>query len=993
MLLSPDLDRRQTNKGGRMIKNNENRIGCDITAQSKTILIPPLQGGGAGLAGDPGFRPLSGLHPGLFSISPWREKTTRLSRLSSLWANRIIYSVLFLALLYPTCIHAEELSNHDAASLLQTFRQPPDDARIMMRWWWFGAGVEKLELEREMVKMKSAGIGGFEIQPVYPLELDDPQVGFHNASYLSDEFLSDVRFVNEKAKELGMRVDLTLASGWPYGGPHIPVTQAAGQLRLVATPIANGATSVPLPSVGNGEALLAVFRAHGEGRHFAAATAQRLTLPASGEQRITLSAPGSDGEEILFFLSSRTGQMVKRPAVGADGFVLDHFDRSAIENHLKVVGDRLMQAFGDKPPYAVFSDSLEVFGSDWTSNFPAEFQKRRGYDILPYLPLLYSGTSEEAQAVRHDWGLTLAELIDENYLSPITAWAHRHQTRFRSQTYGIPAVTESSNSLVDLPEGEGPQWRSFSFTRWATSASHLYRRPVTSSETWTWIHSPAFRATPLDLKQEADRFFLEGINQIIGHGWPYSPPSAAEPGWAFYASGALNDHNPWFIVMPDVTRYLQRMSWLLRQGNPANDIAIFLPTDDAMADYQPGHASITERMPKFITPELTASILDAGYNFDYIDAGAVDKLGVQYPVLVLPNVDRISLSTYRKLEAYLQNGGKIIALGRLPEHAPGLKDEGDSPAVHALSQSLFSGAGKGVYIQDVQELGAALKKEMSPDMVLSNPSPAIGFLHRKLADADIYFVANTGNEPVDTQVTFRSKWKTAEEWNPFSGESSQLSPQHIGLDLAPYESTVVVFHDGAPTSKKFATEEIPSTVLADLSQDWQVHFLGTGKTETMHDLQSWTANPQTEYYSGVASYERDFDLKKVPAHALLDFGEGKPLPIVLSKKPGTHAWLDSPIREAAVVTINGQQAGFVWHPPFQLDVTPLLKAGKNHIEVRVANTGINTWSGHSLTDYRLLNMRYGERFVPQDVQAMQPIPSGILGSVQLREEQLKSSHK
>ena len=62
-------------------------------------------------------------------------------------------------------------------------------------------------------------------------------------------------------------------------------------------------------------------------------------------------------------------------------------------------------------------------------------------------------------------------------------------------------------------------------------------KPVTSSETWTWLHSPAFRATPLDLKAEADQHFLSGINQLIGHGWPYSPPQAGSPGWMFYAAG------------------------------------------------------------------------------------------------------------------------------------------------------------------------------------------------------------------------------------------------------------------------------------------------------------------------------------------------------------------------------------------------------------------------------------------------------------------------
>ena len=92
-------------------------------------------------------------------------------------------------------------------------------------------------------------------------------------------------------------------------------------------------------------------------------------------------------------------------------------------------------------------------------------------------------------------------------------------------------------------------------------ASHLYGQPVTSSETWTWLHSPAFRATPLDMKAEADLHFLQGINQLIGHGWPYSPESAGEPGWRFYAAAAFNEHNPWWLAMPDMTKYLQRVSF------------------------------------------------------------------------------------------------------------------------------------------------------------------------------------------------------------------------------------------------------------------------------------------------------------------------------------------------------------------------------------------------------------------------------------------------
>ena len=128
-----------------------------------------------------------------------------------------------------------------------------------------------------------------------------------------------------------------------------------------------------------------------------------------------------------------------------------------------------MRALAPNPPYAVFSDSLEVYGSDWTDDLLAEFQKRRGYDLTPYLPALVGDIGEKTADIRHDWGQTLTELCEERYLKPITDWAHKNGTRFRSQTYGIPPVVLSSNALVDLPEGEQQQrsWREFSTTRWA----------------------------------------------------------------------------------------------------------------------------------------------------------------------------------------------------------------------------------------------------------------------------------------------------------------------------------------------------------------------------------------------------------------------------------------------------------------------------------------------------------------------------------------------
>jgi hypothetical protein len=800
------------------------------------------------------------------------------------------------------------------ASFRRAYENPPDDARIMMRWWWFGPSVTKPELEREMRQMKEAGIGGFEVQPVYPLALDDPSKGFHNFAWLSDEFIDALRFTSEKARELGLRMDLTLGSGWPYGGPHIRVTEAAGRLRVDRVNVAAGARSVALPDIGNGEKFIAAFL---DGERLNDFDSGRLRLP-----------PGVSGPHtVLFFIASRSGMQVKRPSVGAEGFVLDHYNRAAIERHLKVAGDRLMEAFGSNPPYAVFSDSLEVYNSDWTGDFLEQFQKRRGYDLTPLLPALVSDIGPRTADVRRDWGETLTELAEERYLTPIREWAARHGTRFRSQTYGTPPVVLSSNALVDLPEGEGFRWRQFSSTRWATSASHLYGRPVTSSETWTWLHSPAFRATPLDMKAEADLHFLQGVNQLIGHGWPYSPESAGEPGWRFYAAAVFNAHNPWWIVMPDITRYLQRTSFLLRVGKPVVDVAVYLPTDDAWSGFTPGKTSVNQAMEQMLPANLVPQILDAGYNFDFIDDAAVGNVGIQYPVLVIPPLKRMPGGTATKIYEYQKRGGKVVDLrGRTADG-----------------------------------LSAELAKLHPPD--LPHDDAAIGFVHRKLDYADVYFVVNTSNHRVHVEARPRAAGNAA--WFEGSG------------DFAPYESRVLLVSKDEAAGVRRAAEEFS----INITGEWKVSFPALSYTRTMHEPHSWTDDERTEFYSGQAVYEKTITVPRDGRWAL-DFGPGTI--VDPERRPnGMRALLDPPVREAALVYVNGQLAGSVWKPPFQVDVSKLVHAGENQLRIVVANTAINTMAGHAPPDYKLLNLRFGERFQPQDMNGLKPLPSGILGGIRL----------
>ena len=880
---------------------------------------------------------------------------------------------LICVALIATGLQLPGQSPNELRRLREGFRNPTDDARILMRWWWFGSAVTKPELEREMNVMKAGGIGGFEVQPVYPLELDDPERGFRNIPYLSDDYLDALRFTSAKARELGLRMDVTLGSGWPFGGPHTPVSEAAGALRVDRTVVPRGAASVALPAIGNGERLLAIFIAHGDKRKFEPNSLRQL--PAPDGIRIPVP-PSLEGDLVVMtFISSRTGQQVKRPSVGAEGFVLDHYDRRAIENHLNTVGERLLTAFGPNPPYSVFSDSLEAFGSDWTPELLTEFQKRRGYDLTPYLPALIGDIGGKTGSVRRDWGRTLTELCEERYLTPVNEWAHRHGTKFRSQTYGVPPVVLSSNALVDLPEGEhGPLWRQFSPARWAASASHLYGRTVTSSETWTWLHSPSFRATPLDMKAEADLHFLQGINQLIGHGWAYSPPSAGEPGWRFYAAAVFNEHNPWWIVMPDITKYLQRMSWLMRQGKPANDVAIYLPTDDAYARFHAGQDSVDRSMDELFGEKLIPQVLDAGYNFDFIDDGAIGKVGVPYPVLILPAVERIPLSTLRKIADYAAKGGIVLATKHLPSMATGLQDAADTPAIRSLAASF-----RAVVVQDETKLGGTLNGLLAPDLAAGDP--AVGFVHRKVGGTEVYFIANTSNHPVNSVAKLRQSKLAGEWWNPFSAEVSPAgATESLALHLEPYESRVLVLAPEIPSSTGPAPNPAggPSTPLTG----WKVTFDKTS-LPTAEFTGSWTSDAKTQYFSGTAAYETTIRLAGRIPSLELDFGPGTPLPPA-NMANGMRAWLDPSVREAAVVSVNGQLAGYVWHPPFRVDISKFLKEGVNQLKIVVGNTAINALAGQALPDYKLLKNRYGDRFQPQDMENLQPLPSGLLGPIYLK---------
>jgi len=326
-----------------------------------------------------------------------------------------------------------------------------------------------------------------------------------------------------------------------------------------------------------------------------------------------------------------------------------------------------------------------------------------------------------------------------------------------------------------------------------------------------------------------------------------------------------------------------------------------------------------------------------------------------------------------------------VATRRTPSQAPGLMEAASqTPKIRELSRALFEAPGApGHLVTDETKLGEQLHAALAADVATA---PEIGFVHRKLEYGDIYFVANTSNHPVHSQATFRISGLEAAWWDPFTGKVTRAGGNRIDLNLAPYESRVVVFAKERVAGTPAPTGPAPAPV--DLSSGWKVTFAGSPEPVAMTGLRSWTEYTTRKYFSGRATYEKTVTIDQAMAgskHPLfLNFGDGTPVSAQERRSAsGMRAMLESPVRECAVVYVNDKPAGSVWRPPYEVDVTGLLHAGNNSIRVVVANLAINELAKGPLPDYRALIAKYGDRFQDQDMRNLEPLPSGMLGTVRL----------
>lgn len=537
------------------------------------------------------------------------------------------------------------------------FAAPPKSARPMVRWWLPGGDITAEEMRREIGVLDDAGFGGGEIQP-FRIGLN-PKMTAETLARVNDyptrSFFAKIASALQEARSRGLAIDLTAGSGWPFGGGEAITPELASlELRSVSRTVTGPAhfeskLEIPPPPPGFSAFLakmlgistalppdweqrmrartrtIAVLAVRGE-----TPSIERMPgAPPIGLERIVVKQAGrldpattviltdrleADGSlkwdapagewQIFAFEQSPTREWVIGSVGKGPQLVLDHMNKAAIEAHLKrILGPATEEigSFYGNGMRALFCDSLEVSADlYWSDNFRAEFKRRRGYDLTPWLPFLkVPGTGDPygaydsaplfdgrgAARVRQDYWRTVSDLWVENFFQPMIDWAHRRRLLARIQAHGAPVDLLRVYGMADIPETEqlyaGGQ---MTFLKMASSAAHVAGRRFVSSE--SFVHQgKAFQSTPDSLERDANRLIAAGVNQIFYHGFPYRYLDRPAPGWFPFAPPASfsDDFSPgtkiWASV-PRLNAYLSRLQYVAQSAKPVATYASYYPALD-----------------------------------------------------------------------------------------------------------------------------------------------------------------------------------------------------------------------------------------------------------------------------------------------------------------------------------------------------------------------------------------------------------------------------
>jgi hypothetical protein len=731
-----------------------------------------------------------------------------------------------------------------------------------------------------------------------------------------------------------------------------------------------------------------------------------LTANLARDGTLSWEAPAGEWEVLRFGFTLNDHCRVSTSSEGWQGYALDPFDANAFRSYWEQVVAPLI---ADAGPLAgrtlkyLHTDSWEVEVANWTPALREEFRRRRGYDLIPFLPVIAGRIVESRTSSHrflHDFRKTMGDLAVDNHYRLFSEGAHRHGLAIHPESGGPHAVPVDSLRCLGMDDAPMSEFWAWSwrhrvgdsnrfFVKQPASAAHTYGRRLVLAEGFTTI-GPHWQETLWDnLKPAFDKAACEGLNRLVWHAFTCSPAEMGLPGQEYFAGTHFNPNSTWWEKSAPFLAYINRCQFLLQQGLFVADAAYYY------GDHVPNFAQLKSSDPARVLP---------GHDYDVVteevvltrmgvrDGRLVLPDGMSYRVLVLPERQSISLPVLRKVKDLVTAGATVI--GPKPACATGLEDFPRCDAeVAGLAQELWADcdgktrtehrAGKGRVIWGKTAREVLTSDGVMPDFEVGGgkPDASFDYMHRRDGEAEIYFVANRSNRFEETECTFRVEGKQPELWDAVSGEIRELpafSPSQgrttVPLEFAPFGSWFIVFREAAVTATTTERKANFPTFksVRELAGAWTVKFRpdrGGPESIEFPDLVDWTRRPEDgiRFYSGTATYLKTFDAPEGLASA--------------SSK--TSIFLDlGQVRQLAEVRLNGKGLGVLWAFPFRVEVTGVLEAAGNRLEIDV----VNFWPNRIIGDQHLPPGEGRTRTNIRKLTKETPlVESGLLGPVRILE--------
>ena len=851
-------------------------------------------------------------------------------------------------------------------------------------WWLMGSAVDEANISKELDRYNAAGMGGVHIIPIYGAKgYEDKYI-----EYLSPRWMEILHYTVTEAQKRNLGVDMTTGTGWCFGGPTVSTNEAcSGIIAKTNTMAAGGSISEKLDP----DVIQALVACSDRGK--------TLELTGSIRKDGTVDWTAENGSWTIYSVFQRPTIKVKRAAPGGEGYMLNPFYLTAIRNYLKTFSNAFRRYDGPKPR-AMYHDSFEYYGANWTPDMFRQFKKHRGYSLKTELQALFGiGDPDHVARVKSDYRETLSDMLHDNFVTTWTEWSHKNGLVTRNQAHGSPGNLLDLYAAADIPETEMFHTdRRPLISKFASSAAHVAGHKLVSAETGTWLKEH-FTETLADLKGLADDMFVSGINHVFYHGTCYSPDEAGWPGWLFYASTEMNPRNAFWRDVPTLNAYIARCQAVLQAGQPDNDLLLYWPIYDYWHNPEGFNQNLTvHHVDWFLSQPIgtaASNLWTRGFTFDYcsdrqlVETRTINTFlrtkGGTYQTIIVPQCSHMPVHTLEKLMKLAKQGGTIIFLDHLPVDVPGLTDlEKHRKAMKELQSSitltqdgriLKSKFGKGYIL--VGELEACLnfagiKRETLVD------HPGIVFIRRSSDSGYHYFISNSGSNAVNDLITLVRKAESIVVMDPMRNKTGKGITRkdtdgrtQTYLQLQPGESVIMrTFTDktvDGPDWKYFTTSENPVV----MSGQWHVKFVQGGpvipKPFETEKLESWTVTGDTDArrFAGTACYSITFDAPQSAGTWMLDLGK---------------------VAESARVRLNGKDLGTLIIPPFAVMVNELKSSG-NELEVEVTNLSANRirdldirnvqW--RKFNDINFVNINYK----PFDASKWPLYDSGLLGPVKL----------